>query len=323
MNSTTMDIDLVYLWVDGSDPAWMARKRAACGIEETAEKGASETDCKARWIDNEELRYSLRSAEKFAPWVRLVFIVTDGQTPAWLDTSNPRVRVVDHSEILPPEALPCFNSVVIEYFLHRIPGLAEHFIYANDDTFFGAPVAPEFFFDADGRPIVRLVPKAFGKLRYAVKRASGIGFGYYRRSLFLAAREVERLTGRYYSAVPHHNIDAYRVSDYQLVTETLLADRVAGMLHHHMRTEGDLQRVAISYWALATGRAVEKPVRGKSESVRVKIHKPGAMEDMRRHSPALFCLNDSQRASDDDRARIRPFLEGLFPEPSEFEKPGR
>ncbi len=314
-----MDIDLVYLWVDGGDPAWMARKAAFEGRSVDND----EANCKARWVDNEELRYSLRSARRFAPWIRRVFIVTDGQTPAWLDTTNPRVRVVDHSEILPAQARPCFNSAVIEWFLYRIPGLAEHFIYANDDTFFGAPVGPEFFFDADGRPVVRLVPKPWGKMRHVVKKATGIGFGYYRRSLFRAASEVERVTGRYYSGVPHHNIDAYRVSDNRHVAQEVFADPVAEMMDHHFRTEGDLQRMAISCWGLATGRAVAKPVVGKNESMRVKIHKPGAMEAMRRHSPALFCLNDSQRASDEDRARIGPFLEELFPEPSEFEKPGR
>ncbi len=312
---------MVYLWVDGSDPAWMARKRAACGIEEPAE-GSSETNCKARWTDNQELRYSLRSAERFAPWIRRIFIVTDGQTPAWLDTTNPRVTVVDHSEILPPEARPCFNSAVIEYFLYRIPGLSEYFLYANDDMFFGAPVEPGFFFDADGRPFVRLIPKVWGKLRYVVKKALGVGIGYYRRSVFLAAHEVERVSGRYYSAIPHHNIDAYRLSDNRQVAEEVFADKVAAMLPHHIRTDGDLQRVALSYWALATGRAIEKPVTGKHESVRIKLHKPRNLDVIRRYSPTLFCLNDSQRVTDDDRARIRPFLEELFPEPSAFEKAG-
>ena len=30
-----------------------------------------------------------------------------------------------------------YNSFAIECFLDRIPGLAEHFIYLNDDMFFG------------------------------------------------------------------------------------------------------------------------------------------------------------------------------------------
>ena len=69
-----------------------------------------------RYVENDELRYSLRSVEKFAPWIRRVYIVTDDQTPAWLDTSNPRIRVVSHREIMPAEILPVFNSCTIELF---------------------------------------------------------------------------------------------------------------------------------------------------------------------------------------------------------------
>jgi hypothetical protein len=36
--------------------------------------------------DNEELRYSLRSIEAFAPWVRQIFLVTNGQVPSWINT---------------------------------------------------------------------------------------------------------------------------------------------------------------------------------------------------------------------------------------------
>jgi hypothetical protein len=311
-----MEIDLVYLWVDGSDPEWLARKRAFTG--ETT--GNGETTSKARWSDNEELRYSLRSAEMYAPWIRRIFIVTDGQTPAWLDTSNPRVSIIDQNDILPPEARPCYNSSVIEYFLYRIPGLAEHFLYANDDMFFGAPVEPYFFFTPEGFPLVRLKCKVAGKLRRVVKSALGVGNGYYRRSLFRAAREVERVTGKYYSSIPHHGIDSYRRSDNRRVAEDVFPDKLAAMLPHHTRSEGDLQRVALSYWALAVGHAQKRYVTRKSESVRIGVQKPDYMAVIRRYSPRLFCLNDSQRATDDDRLRIRPFLETLFPTPSSFEK---
>lgn len=74
-----------------------------------------------RFVENDELRYSLRSAERYAPWIRRIYILTDDQTPAWLDTSNPRVRVVSHREIMPAEILPVFNSCAIELFLPRFP----------------------------------------------------------------------------------------------------------------------------------------------------------------------------------------------------------
>ena len=145
-----MDIDLVYLWVDGNDPVWLTKKNEFLPADRQVDPQVA-GEC--RYVENDELRYSLRSVEKFAPWIRRVYIVTDDQTPAWLDTSNPRIRVVSHREIMPAEILPVFNSCTIELFLPRIPGLAEHFLYANDDMFFSRPVDPGFFFDAAGRPV--------------------------------------------------------------------------------------------------------------------------------------------------------------------------
>ena len=50
----------------------------------------------SRFSDNEELRYSLRSIEKNAGWIRNVYIVTNGQIPYWLNLENPRVKVITH-----------------------------------------------------------------------------------------------------------------------------------------------------------------------------------------------------------------------------------
>lgn len=44
----------------------------------------------------QELRYSLRSIEKFAPWIRHVFVVTNGQIPYWLNLDCPRISIVTH-----------------------------------------------------------------------------------------------------------------------------------------------------------------------------------------------------------------------------------
>lgn len=102
-----MEIDLVYLWVDGNDPVWLAKKNAYLPVDRQVDPEAA-GEC--RFVENDELRYSLRSAERYAPWIRRIYILTDDQTPAWLDTSNPRVRVVSHREIMPAEILPVFNS---------------------------------------------------------------------------------------------------------------------------------------------------------------------------------------------------------------------
>ncbi|XP_022527419.2 N-acetylglucosamine-1-phosphotransferase subunits alpha/beta [Astyanax mexicanus] len=101
----------------------------------------------SRFEDNEELRYSLRSVERHAPWVRHIFIVTNGQIPSWLNLDNPRVTVVSHQDIFQNQThLPTFSSPAIETHIHRIPGLSQKFIYLNDDVMFGKDVWPDDFY---------------------------------------------------------------------------------------------------------------------------------------------------------------------------------
>ena len=70
-----MEIDLVYLWVDGNDPAWLAKKNAYLPADKRVDPEAA-GEC--RFVENDELRYSLRSAERYAPWIRRIYILTDG-----------------------------------------------------------------------------------------------------------------------------------------------------------------------------------------------------------------------------------------------------
>lgn len=104
-----------------------------------------------RFDSNEELRYSIRGVFKYAPWVRRIFIVCDDtQRPSWLieqsENTNIPVTIVKHSDIIPKEFLPTYNSQAIEMFLCMIPELSEQFIYLNDDMFIGAPVKVEDFY---------------------------------------------------------------------------------------------------------------------------------------------------------------------------------
>ncbi|XP_066946144.1 N-acetylglucosamine-1-phosphotransferase subunits alpha/beta [Macrobrachium rosenbergii] len=100
-----------------------------------------------RFEDNEELRYSLRSLEKHAPWVRRVFIVTSGQIPYWINLDHPKLKIIQHEDIfLNKSHLPTYSSPAIESHIHRIPGLSEHFLYLNDDVMLGSEVWPEDFY---------------------------------------------------------------------------------------------------------------------------------------------------------------------------------
>ncbi|MGP4992339.1 Stealth CR1 domain-containing protein [Glutamicibacter ardleyensis] len=144
------EIDAVYTWVNGSDSEWQAIKAGALQVGDS-ESFVHQAVSDARFADHDELRYSLRSIDQFAPWIRKIWIVTAGQTPEWLDTSNPSVEIVDHKDIWPSSAgLPNFNSHAIESNLHRIPGLARHFLYFNDDCVLTRPLSPSVFYHGNG-----------------------------------------------------------------------------------------------------------------------------------------------------------------------------
>ncbi|XP_015515285.2 N-acetylglucosamine-1-phosphotransferase subunits alpha/beta isoform X1 [Neodiprion lecontei] len=132
-------IDVVYTWVNGSDPTFL----------KNLEKYVPVTDVNiatSRFDDKDELRYSLRSLEMYAPWVRHVYVVTNGQIPSWLDMDNPRLTLIAHEDIfVNRDDLPTFSSPAIESHIHRIPGLSDKFLYFNDDVLLGADVWPEDF----------------------------------------------------------------------------------------------------------------------------------------------------------------------------------
>ncbi|MBD5257039.1 MAG: glycosyltransferase [Bacteroides sp.] len=311
----TFPIDLVYLWVNGNDPVWREKRNRVIG--NTKEKYA--VNCEGRYADNDELKYSLRSVDLYAPWINRIFIVTDNQVPGWLDTTNPKIQIVDHTEILPEEALPCFNSGVIEHFISHIPGLSEHFLYANDDMFFNRPVTPDDFFAPDGLPYVRVNRRPLRKLQLWVKtNILHKSLSNFNKKVQNAALMVEKRFGKYYSAKTHHNIDAYLKSEC-LKTAEIFKNELEATYSHHERNDSDIQRSIYIYTAMAEGRCHPRYVSQK-ESLRIHIQNPKHYPKLAAYNPLLFCMNDSEYAHDEDRHRAAKFLQERFPEKSQFEK---
>lgn len=315
-NIGTMDIDLVYLWVDGNDPIWQAKRNALIG--KTNE--SSPINCKGRYANNDELKYSLRSIEMYAPWIRKIFIITDNQTPQWLDTSNPKIQIVDHTEIMPSESLPCFNSSLIEHFLYKTPDLAEHFLFANDDMFINKQVLPNNFFTTSGYPIIRLTRKPFRKLRWFWReKVCKKPLKNYSKMIARSSQLVKNKYGVYYTGMPHHNIDGYTKSDYQRVVEDILRDEFSQNNRNHMRSDNDIHRSVITYITLAEKHGELRYVTS-TESMLVRIHKNKDYEKLQKDNPIFFCMNDSEYAQDIDRANSKNYLEKRFPKKSAFEK---
>ena len=148
-------IDVVIAWVDGRDPKHRAKRKhhlADPGGDDEPEPVASK---ERRFSDNDEIRFCLRSIRNYAPWVRSIWLVTDNQVPASIDRQQAEldnIRIVDHREIFRghEQLLPTFNSFAIETMLWRIDGLADRFLYFNDDMMLVGPVEPTDFFSNEG-----------------------------------------------------------------------------------------------------------------------------------------------------------------------------
>ncbi len=315
-------IDIVYLWVDGADPVWQRRRLCALSRQagQLATGMALHGNVQGRYRDNGELRYNLRALERFFPQHGHVYIVTDGQCPDWL-VPAPGLTLIDHRDLLPAAALPVFDSGHIESYLHHIPGLAERFVYLNDDVFFGAPFDPAFwfspqgvavFYDEDGR-----VPAytALQPLASALVNASLLSQSW------LSARDpAYRHVANIFAHSPRpflkstlHELEQAAPDQFTLVRSSAFRSWAIPPLLPDLAPR----------WLLATGRAVLREANamylGSGEA-----DAPARFAELARRfgSLAFFCVNDtSDNAAADapDLQRIGHTLEALLPTPSRFE----
>lgn len=146
-----MEIDFVVAWVDGDDPKHQAKITPFKEVSATDASVRGESVSKLRFESADEVRFCLRSLRNHAPWVRKIWLVTDDQFPASVArglAQQDGIEVVDHKRLFAghEHVLPTFNSISISTMLYKIPGLAEHFVYFNDDVFLTAPALPTAFF---------------------------------------------------------------------------------------------------------------------------------------------------------------------------------
>ncbi|MGC9667540.1 Stealth CR1 domain-containing protein [Planosporangium sp. 12N6] len=310
----TFPIDVVYTWVDGDDPAWQARRQAVTGHEpQEVANGA------ARFRSRDELRYSLRSLDLFAPWVNRIWIVTDAQTPGFLDTLHPKVRVVDHREIFTdPAALPTFNSHAIETQLHHIEGLSEHFLYFNDDVFVGRPVDPGLFFTPGG--LTRFFPSPTQVPPTPVSDDDEF-------NITAAKNNRELLRASYGRTLRHaflHAPMAHRRSTLYAM-EKEFPEAFDRTMRSRVRTRSDIS-VASSfahYFGLVTGRAVTGEIRCSFVNVGLQEHRPRLTRLLDRRAFDVFCLNDFHDGDvpvEEQQALLSAFLSAYFPVPGQYER---
>lgn len=310
----TFDIDMVFSWVDGTSTEF--QRARALRMKTYVVGDGDESEARYRQID--ELKYALRSVYLYAPWVRRIFIVTDSPRPAWL-ADHPRVTIVTSEEFFrDPDALPTHNSHAVESQLHHIEGLSEHFIYSNDDMFFGRPVRPDMFFS----------PGGITKFIEATTRI-GLGDPNPTRSGFENAARVNRalLLERFGRVTTRHLEHAATP-----LRRSVLAELEAEFPEDFRRTAASAFRSASDisvtnslyhYYALMTGKAVVQTA-AKVRYIETTLANAAAEMDriLRSRGYDFFCLNDGSKPeiSVSRRTRsVRSFLERYFSIAAEWE----
>ncbi|MBY6539292.1 stealth conserved region 3 domain-containing protein [Rhodococcus sp. BP-349] len=309
------DIDLIFSWVDGTDVEWQA-ERAAMLREVVVGEG---DDHEARFRQIDELKYALRSVHLYAPWIRRIFVVTDSPKPGWLD-DHPDVTFVRSEEFFTDTSvLPTYNSQAVECQLHHIDGLAEHFLYSNDDMFFGRPVGPQMFFSPGG---ISMFVEAGTRI--------GLGSNDEQRSGFENAARVNRrllhdrfgrITTRH---LEHAPVPLRRSVMFELEKE--FPDEFAATAASRFRASSNISvtNSLYHYYALLTGRAV---VQTQASVKYVDTTMRSGLRDMDRllakRSMDFFCLNDGsfpEIDADERAAAVTTFLSTYFPVPAPWEQ---
>lgn len=138
-------IDIVYTWVNSADLKWQGKKEKRLAHQEIT---CSTSNDNARYANNTELLYSLRSVLTYFKGINNIYIVTDDQTPDFLNLNNTKIKIIDHTDIFTDKShLPTYNSHAIESQLHHIKELSNKYLYFNDDIFLGRVVTRNLFFD--------------------------------------------------------------------------------------------------------------------------------------------------------------------------------
>ena len=322
-------IDLVYLWCEDNPERVKLRNewKEKLGIMKNKNTNSRRIVSKARFISNDELKYSLRSVEKYAPWVRNIYIVTDNQVPKWLNLNHPKIKIIDHRQIMPDSARPNFNAFAIEFAIVNIPGLSEHFLYANDDMMFYRNVEPGDFFK-DGKPIYVLGGKMPKKMTQEENYPIAIDNSY---------KIITAKFGNDYWQIrrwPHHNVDPYTKTNILNVHRDF-KEGIDATINSHFRSNENLHRPIYTYYSILSGNGYYKlkssgePYNWKAvlkgEFVRISSYFTimdilKLKKRLESKKPKMFCTNDTQDVTDENRANYRGVMEQIFPDKSAFEK---
>lgn len=328
-----MPIDFVITWVDGNDPKWRAERKKYSDIDHSGDQR------EIRYRDWDLLRYWFRGVELYAPWVNKIYFVTWGHVPKWLNVSHPKLKVVRHTDYIPQQYLPTFNSHTIELNLHRIGELSEQFVYFNDDMFVVAPVQEKDFF-RNGMPVdtfalntiffdkdsigpingnnVSVINDNFDKFNTLKKYwykwfspANGIK-NIIKTSLLLPWSWFPGFMYTHTSTnLKKHTFEEVWENAYEILDKTC-EDR--------FRNPTNVNQWLFKYWQLAQGNFIPSSNK-RMTCFHIKDSTDKACTSILNGKYKIICINDTGKTQNFEKAskEIREAFEKKFPNKSEFE----
>lgn len=330
-----MDIDFVVTWVDGSDKNWR-EKKSKYSLEDLCD------DRENRYYDWDLFKYWFRGVEKFTPWVRKVFLVTDQQVPSWLNLDNTKLQVVDHTEYINKDYLPTFNSSVIEDYLHNIKGLSKNFVYFNDDLFVVKSMSQEDFFKNgkpcdmvafqpiianptnnvmsylylndtlilanhfDKRKCVKNNPRLFFNLKYPIK--------------YLVYNFLEMMFPQFTGMYSVHGPAPYLKSTFEEVWEKE-GEALAKASKSKFRSSTDINQYLFREWQKLSGNVYPRNVHRYLGYYEIADNNDLLCEAIRKQRKKIVCINDCNEIKDKNSVKreLQDAFESIFPNKSSFE----
>lgn len=326
-------IDIVVPWVDGNDTNWQKEKFQYMQ--------ANDGDLRIiRYRDWGLMKYWFRGVEKSLPWINKIHFITWGHLPDFLNTNHPKLNIVKHSDYIPAEYLPTFSSHAIELNLHRLEGLSEHFIYANDDTFFLQPLDESFFFSEDGLPkdaaiqnvlqfrettgIAHITANDLTYLNMNFRKRDVIkknkkkwySLSYGKKMLYnLYMKPFQNFTG----FDDFHLPVAFRKSTWRDVWDKC-HDILDSTCTHKFRSHEDVNQWLMRYWQFADGTfSPTSPRRG--DFLVIGVDDERIKQIITNASSPMICLSDDYEDVDFEKEKefITECFESVFSEKSSFE----
>jgi len=326
-------IDIVILWVDGSDEDWLRDFNQYASDSMIGDKQPS------RFRDWDLLQYWFRGIEKFMPWVNRIHFITSGHVPAGLNMQHPLINLVKHSDFIPGKYLPTFNANTIELNIHRIKDLSEQFIYFNDDLFVLKSLTPGRFFQ-NGLPcdygVFTAKPSGGGIIHIAVNDLEVLESHFDKHAVI--KKNLRKWFNIKYGKELLNNLLLYPWKEFSgfidphLTTSFLKStftevwgkapDILDSTCRSKFRTNNDVNQWLMRYWQLAEGRFYPYNLKNSGTSMDITDNSLSTVNDFitdRRFD--MICLNDSDEVSDFEKTKalLKESFEKILPDKSSFE----